>query len=65
MLLTPILALFALGAPYLLLAFVEWQFDPQSWFALSRIVLALIYAFYGYLVITLLAEARTGRNRKA
>jgi hypothetical protein len=58
MLFTLLLALFALGAPYVLLAFVELDPDPYQWMLWSRIVLALIYGFYVWLVLSALADVR-------
>lgn len=66
MLLPPLIVLIALGLPYLLCAFFEWQVHPADWGWYTRAMLALVYAFYGWVVLSLLGDMRKRYvNRKA
>lgn len=50
----------AIVMPFLLCAFAEWQINPEFWGWYTRAVLAVLYAFYAYLVIDV-----TGSRSKA
>lgn len=52
----------ALAGPYGLAAFVELDPDPRHWFLVTRVVLALVFAVYLFLLLSLLAEQP---NRKS
>lgn len=52
----------ALSGPYGLAAFVELDPDPRHWFWVTRVVLALVFAAYLFLLLSVLTEPS---NRKA
>lgn len=64
MLLTPLIILFAIFAPYLLGALFEWQLAPGDWAWWTRLGIVAIYLFYTYVALGVMADLRRRANRK-
>ena len=61
MLQTPLIIIFAVGLPYLLCAFVQQSLEPEQWLWYTRAILAIIYAWYGYIALDVMASLRRKR----
>lgn len=54
----------ALCGPYLIVALFEWQMHPGEWAWWSRLALALVFAFYLYLLLAALYHAGADAVRR-
>lgn len=59
-----IVLLLALAAPYAGLSFIELEWRPDAWSYWSRAALAVIYAAYLLLIVSVLTESRKAQPKQ-